>query len=57
MFCSTVDLEIDVYVVVGRNIKMVNPPGWMLTSVAAYPVLKNWVSPRLLTDPLHFSGF
>jgi hypothetical protein len=32
---------------------MVNPPGWMLTSVAAYPVLKNWVNPRLLTDPLH----
>jgi hypothetical protein len=53
MFCSTVDLEIDVDVVLGRNIKMVNPPGWMLTSVAAYPVLKNWVNPRLLTDPLH----
>jgi hypothetical protein len=53
MFCSTVDLEIDVDVVLGRNIKMVNPPGRMLTSVAAYPVLKNWVNPRLLTDPLH----
>jgi hypothetical protein len=53
MFCSTVDLAIDVDNVLGWNIKMVNRPGWMLTSVAAYPVLKNRVNPRLLTDPLH----
>jgi hypothetical protein len=40
MFYLMVDLEIDVDTVLGWNMKMVNPPGWMLTSVAAYPVLK-----------------
>jgi hypothetical protein len=53
MFCTTVDLEMDVDILLGWNMKMVNPPGWMLMSVAAYPALKNWVNPWLLTDHRH----